>query len=97
MPIRKLDEKYTCKQGEVETKDDLLLAYARSRFKRDPIIGFRLDGRQAVWIVKEPDNWGHIVKEWRSVREIFEPFSLEVGALRSAVKEAITVGNIYKQ
>ena len=88
MPIRKLDEKYTCKQGEVETKDDLLLAYARSRFKRDPIIGFRLDGRQAVWIVKEPDNWGHIVKEWRSVREIFEPFSLEVGALRSAVKEA---------
>ena|SRR3990167_3677336 len=97
MPIRKLDEKYTCKQGEVETKDDLLLAYARSRFKRDPIVGFRFDGRQAVWVVKEPDNWGAIVREWRAVKEIFESFSLEVGALRSAVKEAIAVGNIYKQ
>ena len=88
MPIRRLGDDYKVKAGEVETRDDLLLAYAKSRFKRDAVIGFHFDGRQAVWVIKEPDNWGAIVREWRSVREIFEPFSLEVGALRSAVKDA---------
>src|SRR3990167_8542586 len=89
MPIRRLDDGYKVKTGEVETRDDLLIAYSRSRFHRDPVVGFKQEQscRQAIWVIKEPDNWGHIVKEWRSVREIFEPFSLEVRALRNAVKE----------
>ena len=93
MPIRRLDDGYKVKTGEVETKDDLLLAYANSRFtgayKGDVVVGFKRYKSQAIWIVKEPDNWSHVVNEWRAVRHIFEPFALEVGRLRSAVKNAL--------
>lgn len=88
MSLGKLKDDYQLKDTETETKDDLLLAYADSRHGKDPAVGFRIKEKSAVWVIEEPADWPYIVKEFNSLRHIFEPFSLAVAKRRQAVREA---------